>query len=139
MKYFCVILILMAAIVVTGNAQIAVIVNNSNPIAKITPGSLKDIYLLSTLKWSDGMNIAVLDNREKSIQKKFYDFIGARDIMSVKKQWLRFQLSGEGKAPETVDSDNEMLSKVASTPGAIGYLRLSEVKGNDVKVIAQIE
>ena len=138
MKYFYVVLILMAAIVVTSNAQIAVIVNKSNPISKITPGSLKDIYLLSVLKWSNGMNIAVFDNRGKSIQKKFYEFINVSDIMGVKKQWLRFQLSGEGVAPITVDDDYEMIKKIASISGAIGYVRASEVKG-DVKVIAIIE
>jgi len=72
------------------------------------------------LKWSDGTNIIVLVHKDKSVQKKFFEFIDVTDVMNIKKQWMRFQLSGEGKAPETVD-DYEMLKKVASTPGAIGY------------------
>jgi ABC-type phosphate transport system substrate-binding protein len=123
----------------TSNAQIAVIVNKSNPISKVTVNDLKDIYLLSTVKWSDGTAIAVFDNREKSNQKKFYDFIDVKDIVGVKKQWLRFQLSGEGSAPITVEDDYEMIKKVSSIFGAIGYVKASEVKGNNIKVIATIE
>jgi len=138
MKFYYHIIFLMALVFVTGNAQIAVIVNKSNSISKITPSSLKDIYLLSNVKWSDGTNIVVIDNREKSVQQKFYDFLNV-DILGVKKQWMRFQLSGEGKAPVVVDGAEEMFDKVASTPGAIGYVKLSEIKGSDVKVLLKIE
>jgi ABC-type phosphate transport system substrate-binding protein len=100
---------------------------------------LKDIYLLSTLKWSDGTNIVVFDNREKSIHEKFFDFIGIKDIMTVKMQWMRFQLSGEARAPELVNGDDKMLDKVASIPGAVGYVNLSKAKSNGVKVIAIID
>jgi ABC-type phosphate transport system substrate-binding protein len=123
----------------TVNAQVVVIVNKSNSISKISPSTLKDIYLLSNLRWSDGTKIVVIDNREKSLQQIFYDFINVNDILSVKKQWMRVQLSGEGKAPIVVDGAQEMLEKVASTPGAIGYVRLSEVKDSEVKVIAKID
>jgi len=139
MKYYYFICTLLGVFVTTCSAQIAVIVNNSNHTVKIAPSSLKDIYLLSTLKWSDGTNIAVFDNREQSIHKKFFDFIGIRDIITVKKQWMRFQLSGEARAPEAVNGDDKMLSKVASTPGAVGYVKLSKIKNNDVKVIAKID
>jgi ABC-type phosphate transport system substrate-binding protein len=137
--YYSIIIILTALIFTASDAQVAVIVNKSNSISKISHSSLKDIYMLSNVKWSDGTGIVVIDNREKSLQQKFYDFINVKDILSVKKQWLRVQLSGEGKAPMVVDGAEEMLAKVASTPGAIGYVRLSDVKGNDVKVIAKSE
>jgi ABC-type phosphate transport system substrate-binding protein len=139
MKYFYYVIILMVLVFAAANAQVVVIVNKSNSISKISPSSLKDIYLLSNLRWSDGTKIVVVDNREKSLQQKFYDFINVSDILSVKKQWMRVQLSGEGKAPIVVDGAQEMLEKVASTPGAIGYVRLSEVKDSEVKVIAKID
>lgn len=39
--------------------------------------------------------------------------------------WDRLVFSGTGQAPTEVSSEEEMRSKVASTPGAIGYLRRS--------------
>ena len=139
MKFYYSIIILLALAAASADAQVAVIVNKSNSISKISPSSLKDIYLLSNVKWSDGTSIVVIDTREKSLQQKFYEFIDVRDILSVKKKWMRFQLSGEGKAPTVVDGAEEVLEKVASTPGAIGYIRLSELKGDDVKVVAKSE
>ncbi len=43
--------------------------------------------------------------------------------------WDRLVFSGTGQAPETVTSQEEMLAKVASTPGAIGYLTKSRMDG----------
>ena len=139
MKYYYSIFMLTVVFVITCSAQIAVIVNNSNHTKKIATSSLKDIYSLSTLKWSDGTNIVVFDNREQSIQKKFFDYIGIKDTRTIKTQWMRFQLTGEAKAPEAVYGDDKMISKVASTPGAVGYVNLSNIKSNEVKVIAKID
>jgi hypothetical protein len=47
-------------------------------------------------------------------------------------------LSGEGDPPEPIDSEEEMLKKVAATPGAIGFVSQSKVS-EDVKVLIVIE
>jgi hypothetical protein len=44
--------------------------------------------------------------------------------------WDRQVFSGQGQYPEQVGSTQEMLSRVASTPGAIGYVKASEVNQN---------
>ncbi len=44
--------------------------------------------------------------------------------------WDRQVFSGQGQYPESVGSLQEMLARVASTPGAIGYARASEVNQN---------
>jgi ABC-type phosphate transport system substrate-binding protein len=85
-----------------------------------------------------GSKIIVYYNKEQSICQKLCDYIGV-DIVSLRKRWMQLQLSGEGRAPETIDSDLEMIQKVASTAGAIGYVNASSVKGRDLKVVATIE
>jgi hypothetical protein len=49
--------------------------------------------------------------------------------------WERGVFSGHGSYPEQLASSQEMLRRVASTPGAIGYLRASEVDAT-VRVIS---
>ncbi|HPU78830.1 MAG TPA: substrate-binding domain-containing protein [Accumulibacter sp.] len=44
--------------------------------------------------------------------------------------WDRQVFSGQGQYPEQLGSTQEMLSRVASTPGAIGYVKASEVNQN---------
>lgn len=41
--------------------------------------------------------------------------------------WDRLVFSGTGQAPTEVGSEHEMLAKIATTPGAVGYLRRSTV------------
>jgi hypothetical protein len=41
--------------------------------------------------------------------------------------WDRLVFSGTGQAPDTVSSPEEMLARVANTPGAIGYLTKSMI------------
>ena len=45
----------------------------------------------------------------------------------LRRVWDRQLFSGTGRAPITVDSEAEMLSKVTSTPGAIGYVSSAKV------------
>ncbi len=138
MKYFYIALFLTAAFVSTNYAQVAVIVNKSTPVSKISAGSLLQIYILKNTRWPDGTKIVVFNNKGQFSSQKLCDFIGV-DIISLRKLWMKMQLSGEGKAPEAVDNDAEMVEKVKSTAGAIGYIEASAVKGDNLKVIATIE
>ena len=67
----------------------------------------------------------------------FYSGI-TKDQLSLKKIWMKKQLTGEAKAPETVGSDEDVVKKVSSTPGAIGYVKSSAVTG-DVKVLLELK
>jgi ABC-type phosphate transport system substrate-binding protein len=138
MKYFYYVIFLMAVLVSINYAQVAVIANKSAPVSKISAGSLLQIYLMKNTKWSDGTKIVVYYNKEQSICQKVCDFIGM-DIINLRKRWMQMQLSGEGKAPEAIDSDDEMIKKVKSTEGAIGYVNASSIKGKGSNVIATIE
>jgi ABC-type phosphate transport system substrate-binding protein len=56
----------------------------------------------------------------------------------MKKLWMKVQLTGEGQPPTGVGSEDEVLSKVASTPGAIGFVSSDKVNGS-VKVLLTIK
>ena len=49
--------------------------------------------------------------------------------------WDRLVFSGTGQAPFQVDSEETMRAKVASTPGAIGYLKRTLINGS-VRVLS---
>ncbi len=56
----------------------------------------------------------------------------------MKSIWLRNMLSGEGDPPEALKSEEEMLQKIAATPGAIGFLSHTKVD-NNVKTLIVIK
>ncbi|MBN1397368.1 MAG: substrate-binding domain-containing protein [Bacteroidetes bacterium] len=138
MKYLFYVFILVIISVSVSYSQVAVIANKSVPVSKISSGALLQIYLMKNTKWSDGTKIVVYYNKEQSICDKVCEYIGM-DIINLRKRWMQMQLSGEGKAPVAIDGDNEMIKKVKSTEGAIGYVNISSVKGKDLNVIATIE
>ena len=119
-------------------AQVAVIVHKSVPVNSLAASKLLDIYSMSTKDWGNGSKIVVIDKKsDDDAKSKFYSYIG-KPAAEMKKIWMRVQLSGEGKAPEALATDDDIVKKVASTPGAIGYVSADKVTG-DVKVVATIK
>lgn len=119
-------------------AQVAVIVNKSVPASSINKAKLLDIYSLTTKSWDNGSKIVLTDQKnDNTVKSKFYGYIGKSNA-DLKKVWMRMQLTGAGFAPEALSSDEEIVRKVASTPGAIGYVSQGAVT-DDVKVVAKIE
>lgn len=52
----------------------------------------------------------------------------------LRQSWDRLVYSGMAQAPHEVTSEEELINRVAATPGAVGYVR--KVKNNDpVRVI----
>jgi len=134
MKRIIVLLVFMAA--ANTFAQVSVVANKSVSEGSITISKVASIYSLEQTKWADGSKIVVLDNSGDS-KTKFYPGIG-KDPLAIKKEWMKKQLTGEAKAPETLGSDSDIISKVGSTPGAVGYVKSSSVTGS-VKVLAEIK
>lgn len=119
-------------------SQVSVVVNKSVSETSIDKSELAEIYQLKSKTWSDGKAIVVFvlkaDNDDSN---KFYDAIG-QSSMKMKKLWMKKQLTGEGQAPEGLSSDSETITKVSSTPGAIGYVNSSSVT-DAVKVLMEIK
>ncbi|HVO74388.1 MAG TPA: hypothetical protein VMT35_10225 [Ignavibacteriaceae bacterium] len=117
------------------NAQVSVIANNSVAENSIKADLLAKIYSLDITKWSNNFKIVVVEQSARSnVKTVFYSFID-KDPAALQKEWLKKQITGEAKPPVLVESDEEVLKIVASTPGAVGYIKSSSVSGN-VKVIA---
>jgi ABC-type phosphate transport system substrate-binding protein len=126
--------IILTFFVCASYAQVAVIANQSVSDAVADAGTLGSIYDLSKDRWSNNNRIVVVDlTADGDVRQKFYGFIG-KNPAELRREWLRKQLTGEGRAPETAASDAEVISKVAATPGAIGYVSQGSVTGA-VKVL----
>jgi ABC-type phosphate transport system substrate-binding protein len=135
-KFLIAAIILFAA--VATQAQVAVIANKSVSEGSITSGKLGDIYSLRLKAWGNGSAIVpVTLKSDNEDAQKFFSSIG-KSSMEMKKLWMKLQLTGEGQPPVGVGSEDEVLSKVASTPGAIGFVSADKVNGS-VKVLLTIK
>ena len=119
-------------------SQVAVIAHKSVPVDTIKKSELLDFYTGDIKKWNDEQPVVILDLKPRGDTKKaFYKFLG-KSPSRMKSIWLKLMLSGEGDPPLSMRSEDELLKKVASTPGAIGFVSQRRATG-DVKTLFLIE
>ncbi|MCI0699351.1 hypothetical protein L0337_46030 [candidate division KSB1 bacterium] len=119
------------------SGQIVVIAHKSVPMDTIKKSALLDFYTRDIKKWSDGQPVVVLDLKlQNGVKTKFYNYLG-KSSSRMKSIWLKKLLSGEGDPPEAMNSEEELLRKVAATAGAIGFVSKAKVREN-VKILLQI-
>jgi len=119
-------------------SQVAVIAHKSVPVDTIKKSELLDFYTADIKKWINGDRVIVNDLKPKGeVKRIFYKFLG-KTPSRMKSIWLRNMLSGEGDPPEALKSEEDMLQKIAATPGAIGFLSHTKVD-NNVKTLIVIK
>jgi len=117
--------------------QIVVIAHKSVPLDTIKKSVLLDFYTCDIKKWSDGQPVIVFDLKSQGeVKTAFYYYLG-KSSSRMKSVWLKKLLSGEGESPEAMNSEEELLGKVAATAGAIGFVSKVHVR-KDVKIILEI-
>ena len=102
----------------------------------ISRSTLRAIFGMRLHEWPDGTAIQVFVMPDDAPLHTIF----AKEALNVFPYQLRAALdrlvfSGTGQAPNTVSSVEEMLAKVASTPGAIGYLTKSRMMDGGVNVL----
>ena len=109
-------------------------VNETN----VSVNVLRAIFSMRMRTWPDGSLIKVFvlpDNDD-------LHHLFAKEQLNVfpyqlRLAWDRLVFSGTGQAPISVSSNEEMMAKIASTPGAIGYLESTYI--NDAIHVLKIK
>ena len=119
-------------------AQIVIIAHKSVPVNDISDAQTLDFYTGDIREWKNGKPIIVFDLKEKGdVKETFYTFLG-KTTSRMKSIWMKRMLSGEGDPPEALATEEEMLTRVSATPGAIGFLN-KNIVNDKVKVLAVIK
>ncbi len=96
-----------------------------NPGVGITSLSQNEARLYMTMRinqWPNGVpvRVFVLPDNERLHQRVVKGILGLYPYQ-LRRAWDRQLFSGTGQAPVTVGSEKELIERVASTPGAVGY------------------
>jgi ABC-type phosphate transport system substrate-binding protein len=109
------------------HGQIAVIANPSVPQDTVNKPTLLDYYTGDLRAWSDNQPVVVLDlDSDRRVRSSFYEDLG-KSASRMRSIWMRRKLSGEGDPPEAIASNEDMITRVAETPGAIGFVPVAYV------------
>ena len=121
-------------------ADVAVIAHKSVKVESINSRQLLDFYTGDVRTWRSGEPVVVVDLKPKSIVKsEFYQFLG-KSSSRMKSIWMKNMLAGEGNPPQSFPSEDDLIRKVASTPGAIGYISVPAARraGADITTLLVI-
>lgn len=96
----------------------------------LSSNSLRAIFGMRQQVWPDGTPIRVFVLADDSPLHNTF----AKEKLNafpyqLRQAWDRLVFSGTGQAPIRVSSSEEMFDRVASTPGAIGYLEKIKING----------
>jgi ABC-type phosphate transport system substrate-binding protein len=117
---------------------LAVIVNKSNPASALEKNDLRPIFQTTKKAWGTGEDAVPINLPEDSpLRADFDQAVLGLDRERVARYWTDRKVRGGARPPVRVPTTAAVLKAVATKPGAIGYVKLSEVNGS-VKVVAKI-
>ena len=102
---------------------VELVVHRNVAIEELNVNVARLLFTMRLQNWPDGMRVRVfVFDRAKSVHREFAK--QALDLYprQLQRVWDRNLFSGSGAVPSTVESPEEMLTRIKETPGAIGYL-----------------
>jgi ABC-type phosphate transport system substrate-binding protein len=100
-----------------------IVVHPSNPVTSLDRKSLLEVFFRKTTRWPNEQPIRPVDLPTNSpTRQSFSNEALGRSLSAVKAYWLQVIFSGHGVPPPELDSDEQVVSFVARTAGAIGYV-----------------
>jgi ABC-type phosphate transport system substrate-binding protein len=125
-----------AAPVASADATFRVIVHPQVKGSQIPRAALTSIFLKQAPRWGDGSSVAPVDQSVRSpVRKAFSSDVLQQGLVEVQVYWQRKMATGL-TPPPVKSTDEEIVSFVASTPGAIGYVSSSAPLPDSVRELA---
>jgi ABC-type phosphate transport system substrate-binding protein len=104
-------------------ADFVVVVNSSVPVTSLTRSEASRLFLRNSTQWPNGEHVKPVDLAKGSpVRVAFTKEILGRSPGAIEQYWTQAVFSGRAVPPPEKRTDNEILSYVRETPGAIGYV-----------------
>jgi ABC-type phosphate transport system substrate-binding protein len=115
--------------------KLVAVVHAENKIAKIGKATLKAMYLGQSSFWDNDVRVKPYNRAHAGpAGKLFFKNVLGMAPSRYRHHWQKLQLSGQGVEPDIVGTAATLAAKVASSPGAVGYILASEASALDSRV-----
>lgn len=104
-------------------AEPVAIANSSVGLDAVSLNTARLVFSHQLAQWPNGTEVRVFvlpDNH--NVHRTFAKHTLSLYPRQLRRVWDRQVYTGTGQAPETVANEQEMLYRIATTPGAVGYL-----------------
>jgi len=115
-----------------GGDPIVVIVNSANPVDSLTIGDLKKLFLSDRSRWDTGKAVApVMLAAGAPERTAFLKIVCGMSDTDLAKYFMQAAFTGKSATPpKEVSSVQSVKSTVASSPGAIGFVKAMDFHGD---------
>jgi ABC-type phosphate transport system substrate-binding protein len=110
------------------------VANNNVPVDSVNSADAKGIFLGKKGSWGDGTRVKLVIQSRSGVHATFVKSTTGKTAQQFATFWKKALFTGQGIPPLNVTDDAAMVKRVASTPGAIGYVSKGYGAGS-VKVI----
>ncbi|MBI5451382.1 MAG: hypothetical protein HY940_08500 [Gammaproteobacteria bacterium] len=117
------------------SSEYAIIANPQINIKQVSLSTARTIFGMRLQYWNNKLPVRVYvlaDNQPAHI--KFSKEVLGMFPYQLRWAWDRLVFSGTGQAPIQVASEEEMLARIAATPGAIGYIKRSLINDHVIEI-----
>jgi ABC-type phosphate transport system substrate-binding protein len=124
-----------AAVAETRRARLVLVVHAENKVSRLDKSSVRNMYLGITTFWHNDVRVKPYNRvHDGAAGKPFFRDVLGMTPARYRHTWQKQQLSGQGVEPEVVTTAGDVVARVASSPGAIGYILDSETAAADARV-----
>jgi ABC-type phosphate transport system substrate-binding protein len=111
---------------------IVVIVNSANPVENLSVSEIKKMFMSERSKWDTGKAVApVIVAAGAPERTAFLKIVCGMNDADFSKYFLQAAFTGkDATPPKEVSSAQAMKSAVASSPGAIGFVKAADFHGD---------
>jgi hypothetical protein len=97
---------------------------------------LRAVFTMRVRQWPDGspIKVFVLPDSDPLSDQFYRERLGMYSYV-LRRAWDRMVFTGTGLAPTVVGTEKEMIERVRSTPGAIGYVRKRELSESGAQLL----
>jgi ABC-type phosphate transport system substrate-binding protein len=137
MKPFLLLAALVAALAAPAvTSEVQVIANPGITVAALTSDDLKDIFLGAKTAVGGAAVEPVFEQTGAAHEAFLKTYLGKSDV-ALRNHFKTLVFTGKGAQPKAFASDAEVLKYVASTKGAIGYVKASADTAGAKKILVK--
>ncbi|MBA3004720.1 MAG: hypothetical protein FP813_12885 [Desulfurivibrio sp.] len=103
-------------------ADYILVVNKDNPVDRLNPQEVKDIFLGKKIKWGNDLPITLVMNTNDEIHERFTRIMLQKSPVQLSVYWKKILYSGVGMLPLAVKDDEAAKSYVGTHKNAISYI-----------------
>jgi ABC-type phosphate transport system substrate-binding protein len=124
------------------NADIAVIVNASNPVQSLSAKQVGEYYLGRNRSFEGDAQAIVIDQEQSlPLRGRFFKEVSGFSIGQVTAFWSRLKFTGQMQPLRSIDGDAQVIEFVRSHPHSMGYVersRLSDLSPAQASKVRQV-